>query len=45
MFVGVVSLLEGKDGRVKDPALLLQGVGLGGEGQNGLIVGRQAGES
>lgn len=45
MLVGVVSLLEGEDGGVDYAALLFQGVGLGGEGQNGLVVGRQTGES
>lgn len=44
MLVGVVSLLEGEDGGVQDAALLLQRVGLRGEGQDGLVVGRQAGE-
>lgn len=45
MLVGVVSLLEGEDGGVEDAALLFQSVGLGGEGQDGLITGWQTGES
>lgn len=42
MLVWVVSLLEGKDGRMDNATLLFEGVGLWGEGQNGLIVGWQA---
>lgn len=45
MLVRVVSLLEGEDGGVEDAALLFQSVGLGGERQDGLIVGRQTGET
>jgi len=45
VLVGVVSLLEGEDGGVDDAALLLQGVRLWGERQDGLVVGRQAGEA
>ncbi len=45
VLVGVVSLLEGEDGGVEDAALLFQGVSLGGERQDGLIVGWQTRES
>lgn len=44
MLVGVVSLLEGEDRGVDDAALLFQSVSLGRERQDGLVVGRQAGE-
>lgn len=39
MLVWAVSLLEGEDGRVEDAALLFQSVRLGGERQDGLVVG------
>lgn len=45
MLVRVVSLLKGEDGGVEDAALLFQGVGLGREGQDGLIVSGQTRES
>lgn len=45
MLVRVVSLLEGEDGGIADASLLLQRVGLGGEGEDGFVVGRQAREA
>lgn len=45
VLVRVVSLLEGENGGVQDAAVLLQRVDLRGEGQDGLVVGRQAGEA
>ena len=45
MLVRVVSFLEGKDGCLENAALLFNGVGLGGERQNGLIIGRKAREA
>lgn len=41
VLVGAVSLLEGEDGDVGDAAVLPQGEGLRGEGQDGLVAGRQ----
>lgn len=45
VLVGVISLLEGEDGGVEDAALLFQSVSLGGERQDGLVVGGQTRES
>lgn len=39
VFVRVVSLLEGEDRGMEDATILFQGVGLWGEGENGLVIG------
>lgn len=44
VLVRVVSLLEGEDRGMYNAALLLQCVGFGGKGQDGLIIGGKTGE-
>lgn len=45
MLIRVVSLLEGEDRGMYNPALLFQRVGFGGKGQDGLVIGGKTRES